>query len=244
MNAVGASLRRKLGPLPVWGWALVLGGGLYVFRNRGGLSGFLGGGSSSGTAGAVVTPGIVSVPGVAAGNHKKKRRPPKTHPKGKQHPKPKTKPKQHPKPKTKTRSRFATLNVRSFSRRDRLTIQLPTRSPQHIPRPRGRFQKFGVETSAVHIVPRDSVHYARERSSVGLPVPQGRAHTGADGLKFRRPRVATPAPEGRTDRTRVLPRPSATQITRAEPVASPMHNGPPRRTSSPAPRQTGRSRPR
>lgn len=42
-NRVGAALKRKLGPLPVWAWAIIAGGVLYWYRNRGGSA------SSSGT---------------------------------------------------------------------------------------------------------------------------------------------------------------------------------------------------
>jgi hypothetical protein len=55
MGHVGESLKRKLGPLPVWGWALIAGIVLYVVRNRpgtssggGGLLGGLLGGTSTG----------------------------------------------------------------------------------------------------------------------------------------------------------------------------------------------------
>lgn len=34
MGSIGQSLQRKLGPLPVWAWALIAGIGLYVIRNR------------------------------------------------------------------------------------------------------------------------------------------------------------------------------------------------------------------
>lgn len=56
MDHVGASLKRKLGPLPVWGWAVISGVILYYVRNRsssssgGGILGGLLGGTSTGNS--------------------------------------------------------------------------------------------------------------------------------------------------------------------------------------------------
>lgn len=39
MNNVKQSLTRKLGPLPVWAWALIFGAALYIYRSRKALTG-------------------------------------------------------------------------------------------------------------------------------------------------------------------------------------------------------------
>lgn len=38
-SGISGSLTRKVGPLPVWAWALIAGIGLYVIRNRSGAGG-------------------------------------------------------------------------------------------------------------------------------------------------------------------------------------------------------------
>lgn len=45
---IGAALKRKLGPLPVWAWAVISGVALYVLRARGYFQGL--GGAQTGTA--------------------------------------------------------------------------------------------------------------------------------------------------------------------------------------------------
>lgn len=52
MNNVKNALTRKLGPLPVWAWALVAGVLLYYYRNRSGAVG-----TQSGTGTGSVAPG-------------------------------------------------------------------------------------------------------------------------------------------------------------------------------------------
>jgi hypothetical protein len=56
MSNLGNSLKRKLGPLPVWAWAIIAGVALYWYRNRKG-GGLFGGlfGAGTGTTGTTAT---------------------------------------------------------------------------------------------------------------------------------------------------------------------------------------------
>jgi len=58
VQRVGASLKRKLGPLPVWAWAILAGGAVYLYRRQAGG----GGSSSSGDASTPLDP-ITLAPG-------------------------------------------------------------------------------------------------------------------------------------------------------------------------------------
>jgi hypothetical protein len=92
------TLTRKLGPLPVWAWALIGGVALYWYRNRGG------GSATVATANVPAAPPTGTFP---PGKIPKIPKPPKHH---KRHRKPKPKPKphhaqgpHHPHPKPKRR---------------------------------------------------------------------------------------------------------------------------------------------
>lgn len=62
--AVTEAVTRKLGPLPVWGWAAVIGGGFLVVRFLGGGSGTAGGiTGGTGPTGPAGEPGEPGAPG-------------------------------------------------------------------------------------------------------------------------------------------------------------------------------------
>ena len=52
MSNIGATLKRKFGPLPVWGWAIVAFIAVYWYRNKSGLSAS----ASTATTGGSITP--------------------------------------------------------------------------------------------------------------------------------------------------------------------------------------------
>lgn len=214
------ALKRKLGPLPVWGWALVTGVVLYVVRNRNAAGGLLAGGSATGSSTAPGDPLPLSGPPPLPPRGRKHKPPrrrkhkiprPRRHkPVGHGHPKApagveEPKPKHHHPhgPHHRDRTHIGGGGSRTaFAIASRL---------------RGRHEKAGLHVAAVQ--PTNSRQ--AQRSEVRHPIEQGRTHTGDfHTAPHFRERPATAPVEGRTSRTRTLTGPAEHAVDRVAPTSS------------------------
>ncbi len=220
------ALTRKLGPLPVWAWALVSGGVLYVVRNRGTLTG-AGGTSASPQGGTTGMPGPAGPQGRPGKPGKPARKP-----KGKKPPRRKKPPKKHRKPKhpkgappgvqgpTSQRRRVVVPNLARHRNRTTVTTGTGSHGLPALSRDRGTQPHAGLALSAAAAMPGNA--HDGQRSEPRFPIEQGRAHTGGvDRTPQARARTAEPTAEGRTNRTRVLGGTQPHAIDRGNAVETP-----------------------
>lgn len=207
MNRVGQSLSRKLGPLPVWAWAIIAGVGLYVYRNRT-SGGLFGGSSTTGTpAGSVAgapagAGGFLANPPAGRRPRPKRRRPPKAHRPPKRRPPAPAKPKRrqlipgrkphpharsgHRTPATSNPVRLrlagmkAGLAARERPEPSRLVQANAPRTPSH-ETPAVRLPFHAARTLGGH---RPAEHYAPDLARTAALAPVAPA---------RPPRIAAPA---------------------------------------------------
>lgn len=253
MDHVGASLKRKLGPLPVWAWALIGGVSLYVYRNRNGGGGPLGtssttsDGSSTGTLSSGAAGGglgdnsalerelstLEQKVSRQAGTIAKLRK--RLRSKGKKkHPRP-----HHHKPhrdaqgktakKAATRTKTHVPASARAPRRDRMTFSRAHR-PIELVKQRGHGPGAGLATLSMP-EPSSRAHGRAGGSEHGLGA---RTHFGGYGsASDRRHRPEQPPAPGRSTRHRPVGGGSAHTLEREAPP-------PPARSSTraPAPRHT------
>ena len=236
MSHHAAALKRKLGPLPVWGWAIVAGVVLYVVRNRsssgGGILGGLLGGYGSSSSGAGNTqlqagePGPMGQPGRPVKPGK-----PAKPPRVKKHKKPR-KHKKHPKhPKAgKAAPQLRAAVARHVNnhvpprggshQRNRTGVVTNGSMPAGSLYSRGRrmrLPKFGLDAMTSHPSRRDTGR-ARLRTPIdaGVRAHQGE-HTPGAGPHFRS-RPLTGNTEGSRRRLRSLTGPAGHTVDRMQPA--------------------------
>ncbi len=245
MRHHAAALTRKLGPLPVWAWALGSGVVLYVVRNRqgggsgGGILGSLG--FASGGTGTSASPagGTTGEPGPAgpagptgpAGKVPKAKKPPR-HRKKKKHRPHRRHHRAHghprgphgPTPRPQARPRLVIPGLKPVRDRAGVTASADAMGVTRLLRVRGYHTRAGLDARP----PAGTNAVDAQRSSIGLP-DGARAHTGGlEAVPASRARTAAPAPEGRTDRSRGMTgQPAPHALDREQPPA-PAHHEPAR----------------